>query len=164
MRSIYRSKEHGDLIKALTEKNPENSTAVFPTIKALMCFAAVLGFEQGRRAPFSRDQNMTESIEWHTFSNTKHDHYIYLLALAETNDLNILNDTHLDPPENANKNNNMHIIFEDYANGGLEILQTWLKRTPGDPYGNKAILIAMEKEGYLNKDLESIESFEDIQF
>ena len=82
MRPVYRSKEHGDLINMLTSRNPITNVALFPTIKALQCFAAVIGFHYGKRSKL--DRRNVEDIDWHTFQNiTHHDHYVYLIALAE---------------------------------------------------------------------------------
>ncbi len=146
MRSIYRSKEHAELIKKLTEKSPITGVAVFPTIKALQCFAAVIGFDQKRRKRLDRSD--VDNIEWHTFENTNHTHYIYLIALAETNDLNVLK-YDVENSDGFEGIANMVEIFEEYANGGFEILASWLAKNPSDPFGNKAILAAMEKAGFL---------------
>jgi dnd system-associated protein 4 len=158
MRSIYRNKEHGDIIQRLTERNPETNVAVFPTIKALQCFAAVLGYENGRRVKL--DRSNVENIEWHTFENTRHTHFIYLIALAETNDFNVLK---FDVSGNADNQSEEHMIeiFEEYANGGFELIRSWLNKNPGDPYGDKAILVAMEKAGFLKS---NVSEFDDVEF
>lgn len=147
-RSIYRSKEHADIIKQLTEKNPENGVVVFPTIKALQCFAAVLGFDQKRRVKL--DRSNTENIEWHTFDNDNYTHYIYLIALAESANISVLK-FDINSSESVQPNDNMMEVFEEYANGGFDIIRSWLNKSPADPYGNKAFLVAMEKAGYIKK-------------
>ena len=149
MRSIYRSKEHAETIRKLTERNPETHVAVFPTIKALQCFAAVIGFDQKRRKKL--DRSNVENIEWHTFENTNHTHYIYLIALAETNDLNVLK-YDVENSDDFDVGANMVEIFEEYANGGFDIITGWLAKNPGDPFGNKAILAAMEKAGFMKSE------------
>lgn len=53
MRSINRSKKHNNLINILTTKDPKTGVQAFPTIKALQCYAAVIGFDQGRRDPLN---------------------------------------------------------------------------------------------------------------
>lgn len=158
MRSIYRSKEHADIIKKLMDKNPETGLAVFSTIKALQCFAAVLGFDQGRRKKL--DRGNTENIEWHTFENTHHTHYIYLIALAETTNLNALK-YDVENSDDSESGENMVEIFEEYANGGFEIIRGWLEKTPGDPYGDKALLVAIEKAGFTKKEASA---FTDVKF
>lgn len=159
MKSIYRSKTHADTIKILTKKNLETDMAVFPTIKALQCFAAVVGFDNKRRVEL--DRRNVENIEWHTFESTQHTHYIYLIALAETNDLNILKNKDDPSDSEPSEGDNMFVIFEEYANGGFEIIQSWLNKTPGDPYGNRALLVAMEKAGYMKREAKE---FEEVEF
>lgn len=159
-RSIYRNKEHGDIIKLLLEKNTALGVAAFPTIKSLQCFAAVLGFDQKRRKKL--DRSNVENIEWHTFNNDNLTHYIYLIALAESSDINVLK-FDIEKPDNASNQEceNMMEIFEEYANGGFEIIRGWLNKSPADPYGAKALLVAMEKAGFLNKENNM---FSDVEF
>lgn len=158
MRSIYRDKAHADVIQKLMSKNPETGIQVFPTIKSLQCFAAVVGFDHGRRVKL--DKGNLENIEWHTFENTKHTHYIYLIALAESDDVNILK-YDVERSEPAQNGEDMVRIFEEYANGGFEIIRNWLNKTPGDPFGDKALLVAMEKSGFLKKE---DQTFTDVEF
>ena len=160
MRSINRNKEHADIIQKLMAKNPDTGVAVFQHIKALQCFAAIVGYDQGRRVKL--DRGNTENIEWHTFENTKHTHYIYLIALAESNDVNILK-YNVETSESSPSGEDMDMvrIFEEYANGGFEIIRGWLSKSPGDPYGDKALLVAMEKAGYLKKDEQE---FSEVEF
>jgi len=159
MRPIYRSKEHRDIISRLTEKNPKTGRAVFSTIKALQCFAAVLGFDHERREKL--DRSNVENIEWHIFENTNDTYYIYLIALAEAKNLNILKYNNETATSDNPKSEDMFTIFEEYANGGFHIIRKWLNKNPGDPYGNKAILAGMEKTGYMK--MEASE-FEDVEF
>lgn len=156
-RSIYRSKQHGDVIKILTDKNPETNRAVFSYIKDLVCFAAVLGFDNGRRVPFDRGTDKVESIEWHTFQNTQADHFIYLIAIAEKGDLKILKYKGDLNESSEISDDNMFAIFEEYANGGFEIIKSWLNKNPGDPYGSKALLVAMEKAGYMKREVHELQ-------
>lgn len=158
MRSIYRSKDHADIIEKLLKKNQDTGVAVFPTIKALQCFAAVVGFDQGRREKL--DRSNVENIEWHTFDSKEHTHFIYLIALAESNNVNILK-YNIENSEPAQGDEDMVKIFEEYANGGFGIIRGWLNKNPGDPFGDKAILVAMEKAGFLQKD---DSAFEDVEF
>ncbi len=161
MRSIYRDKKHSELIEALSKlKDPRTDRSVFPTVKALQCYAAVLGFDQGRRQKF--DQSHADNIEWHTFNNDGYTHYIYLIALAETKDIEVLRYDE----ENSDAlgfSEDMVKIFEEYANGGFNILHGWLNKTPGDPYGSKAIIAGLQREGYLSV-MDSDETFDPIEF
>lgn len=160
MRSIYRSKKHSALINMLTSKNPNTGVAAFPTIKALQCYAAVLGFEEKRREPFNKDER--ENIEWHTFNNDGYTDYIYMIALAETQSLGVLR-YDVDNSDQNGFGEDMVKIFEEYANGGFYILQTWLDKNPGDPYGAKAIISGLQKSGYLVNETEK-EKFDEVEF
>ncbi len=157
-RSIRRNKEHADIIKLLMDKNPDTGMAVFPTIKSLQCFAAVIGFDQKRRVKLEKGN--VEDIEWHIFNSDNLTHYIYLIALAETNDMNVLK-FDIEKPDSAQIGPNMMEIFEEYANGGFEIIRGWLNKSPSDPYGSKALLVAMEKAGFLKKEENT---FSDVEF
>lgn len=159
MRSIYRSKEYANIIDRLSKtKNPDTGTTLFSTIKELQCFAAVLGFNQKRRSKL--DRSNVENIEWHIFENTKHSRFIYLIALAETNDLNVLK-YDVENFGSSQDSEDMVEIFEEYSNGGFEIIKNWLSKTPSDPYGDKAILVAMEKMGFMNK---QTNTFPEVEF
>lgn len=141
MQAIYRSKDHSGVIERLTRKDPITDVALFPTIKALQCFAAMLGFEQNRRESFSRSS--TDNIEWHTFDTKEHTRYIYLVALAATGDFNILKDQQDSTPPSEN----MIRIFEEYAEGGFQILTRWVYKNPSDPV--QALFEGMERAEFL---------------
>jgi dnd system-associated protein 4 len=160
MRSIYRSKAHAPLIEKLQLKDPKTGVAAFPTIKALLCYAAMLGFDQKRREPFDRKD--TENIEWHTFNNDGYTQYIYLIALAETKSINVLN-YDVENSQPAEGEDDMVRIFEEYANGGLSLLETWINKTPGDPYGAKAIVNGLSRANYLVQP-QTEQSFDEVEF
>lgn len=145
--SINRSKEHALTIKILTDKDPNTDKAVFPTIKALQCFAAVVGFADGERKQLTRGN--TENIEWHIFENGNLTQYIYLIALAGANEVNILK--YDIESQDSRETNNMIQIFEEYANRGFEIITGWLNRTPTDRYGTAALLLGMRRDGFIEK-------------
>ena len=146
MRSIYRNKAYGPLIAKLTLKDPKTGIQAFPFIKALQCYAAMLGFDQGRREPFDRKD--ADNIEWHTFNNDGYNEYIYMIALAETKDINVLKyDVENSVPFEGQ--DDMVKIFEEYANGGFAILENWIAKNPGDPYGTKAILGGLSRSGFM---------------
>jgi dnd system-associated protein 4 len=160
MRSIIRSKAHGPLIAKLTLKDPKTGIAAFPTIKALQCYAALLGFDQKRREPL--DKKETENIEWHTFNNDGYTQYIYLIALAETKSINVLK-YDVDNSQPGDAEEDMVRIFEEYANGGFAILESWLSKTPGDPYGAKAILNGLNRANYLVQP-QTESKFDEVEF
>lgn len=117
---------------------------VFPSIKALQCFAAVLGYSLERRIPLGQD---TDSIEWHIFENTGDQALIYLLVLAHEKKLEKLryfqessvDDVKEDPLR----------IFEEYANGGFHTIEEWMLESPGDPTGAEALINGMTRKGFI---------------
>ena len=66
---------------------------------------------------------------------------LYLIALAEKRDVDILRE------ENEDK---MIQVFEEYANGGLQVLTDWLREHPEDPNGDRALLAALVSKGLLD--------------
>ncbi len=160
MRSIYRSKEHLKLITILTSKDTSLEVKVFDTIKSLQCYAAMLGFEQGRRKSFDRKE--VDNIEWHTFDNGQYTDYIYLIGLAETKNLGVLR-YNVEDSEAGGFSEDMVKIFEEYANGGFHILQRWLDEKPGDPHGAKALIEGLNRSGFFNVPEED-KQFEEVEF
>lgn len=154
MRGIKRSKQFEPLIRQLAETNhPEAGRPVFPTMRELMCFAAVLGFEKQRKKPL---EQVTLEIDGRTFENHQQSlDLIYLIALADAKDAEILRE------ENEDK---ALEIFEQYAEGGFEIISSWLAAKPEDENGDQAILMALAKEGFLElaRDVDSATA--DISF
>ena len=147
MRGIRRSKNHSDLIDRFDQKNPVTQQKVFPFKKATMCYAAILGFKKNKRVPLA--EGNIDTIEWHTFENGDYTDYIYLIALAHSKNVDVLR---YDVPnsDTGGFEEDMVTIFEEYANGGLEIMQGWMSKKPGDAFGNDAIIAGLKREGFLN--------------
>lgn len=160
MRSIVRSKKHANLITILTSKDPNTGVSAFPTIKALQCYAAMIGFDQGRREPLEKGES--ENIEWHTFNNDGYTDYIYLIALAATGNLSVLK-YDVETSDACGFSEDMVKIFEEYANGGFQVLQSWLDKSPGDPYGSKALISGIQRAGYLIE-TGTKEKFDEVEF
>lgn len=162
MRGVRRSKIHSDLVDRLDTRNPSTNQKVFPFKKATMCYAAILGFKKSKRSKLpDRD---VDTIEWHTFANGGYADYIFLIALAHAKSLDVLR-YDIENSDPIGFDEDMVTIFEEYANGGLEIMQTWLQKKPGDVYGHEAIISGLKREGFLNlakTDLE--QDFDDPEF
>jgi dnd system-associated protein 4 len=163
MRGIRRDKQYAALTDMLTEKDPRSDTAVFPSKKALQCFAAILGFEAKSR--ISLPSGAVDSIEWHTFENGEFTDYIYLVALGSTKDLSVLR-YDVDKSDPGDFDEDMVTVFEEFANGGFEIIQRWLNKTPNDRHGTKAILSGLQSDEYLSvqKNERSARSFPEVEF
>jgi dnd system-associated protein 4 len=107
-------------------------------MRELVCFAAVLGFEHATRKPL---HGKTLEIDARIFGNSPAAvDTLYLVALATERNADILRD------ENVDK---MVSIFEEYAEGGFQVLGGWLREKPEDVNGDRAILAALAKYGFL---------------
>lgn len=147
MRGIRRSKVHSDLIDTFDRKNDITEHKIFPFKKATMCYAAILGFKMNKRVRLT--ESNVDTIEWHTFENGDYTDYIYLIALAHSKNLDVLR-YDVKSSDSSGYKEDMVTIFEEYANGGLEIMQTWMNKKPGDPFGNEAIIDGLKREDFLN--------------
>lgn len=114
---INRDRKHENLVHHLVE-NP--NTAIFNFNKDLMVFAAMLGYHYEIKRPLSSD---TIQIVLQTYHSTEDDGYIYLLALLENKNATCLKNENLIESKK---------IFEEYCNGGLELLQDWFDSNPAD--------------------------------
>lgn len=109
-------------------------------MRELMCFAAVLGFQEEKRLKL--DGKKTHEIDYRIWqSNDFALDLLYLIPLAAERDLDLLR------PEAEDK---LVEVFEEFANGGLAIIQSWFNETPDDPHGDRALLNALHKHGYLS--------------
>lgn len=135
MRSIKSDEKFGEMIQNLS--HPVTGKSIFPTMWELLCFAAVLGFEYEKRIELKG--NLLPFVDGRIFSDKPLAmDLLYLIALASEKNADILRD---EEP--------MLKIFEEYAYGGLEILQGWLREKPEDSNGDKAILEALHKYNFL---------------
>ncbi len=105
-------------MKALVTSNEK--TAPFQTYVEVMIFAAALGAKHKKRVPLTEFTKNLEPIRRDYFSSNSCEFTINLLAFAETQDHKILADDEISDAQRIN-------IFEEYANGGLEILHNELR-------------------------------------
>jgi dnd system-associated protein 4 len=139
MRSVRRPAEMEDLVRDLAERpHPVSKRSIFPTMRDLMCFAAVLGFHEGVRTPLGPN---THEIDARIFEgNQAALDLVFLIALAGSKDASIL---HPDREDAA------VTVFEEYAATGLKKLHAWRAERPDDPYGDQAILSGIRRDGHL---------------
>ena len=140
MRTIRRSKKYDDLVSRLAEKPVNDQQKIFPTYKALMCFAACLGYESDEEGEVSDPIDFVDSRVIERDADCMD--LIYLIALAKSRDANILKD-------GSESETQLASAFERFSEGGLGVLQKWMNETPSDAYGHEAIIVAMQKYGYL---------------
>ena len=115
--NVYRDRRHENLIKTLVE---EKDTAIFTYIKDLMVFAAMIGYSYNKKLALSDDKI---PISLGTYYNSEDDGFIYLLALMENKNATCLKDPNLASSIR---------IFEEYCNGGLDLIQDWFRSSPTD--------------------------------
>ncbi|BAY90011.1 MULTISPECIES: DNA phosphorothioation-associated protein 4 [unclassified Tolypothrix] len=114
------AKDKAELVKALTSSDGE--TGPFQTFADVIVFAAALGVKHKKRVALGEISKREPSpIRLESFASVGNDVVIKLLGIAETQDINILS-----AYEEEYETQRNH-IFEEYANGGLEILQNELR-------------------------------------
>jgi dnd system-associated protein 4 len=137
--NINRSRKYEDIVQRLAgQVMPGSDRRLFPTIRELLCFAALLGFSEQRRTPLDKSEGV-EDISYQQFERGDSEDLIYLIALAEKQDTSILREGE----EAACAE-----IFEEYANGGLAIIKDFLLRAGGE-YPDRALMSLLKERGYL---------------
>ena len=144
-RNVYRSKQHEDMVQLLARTTVDKAeTSLFTTIRQLMIFSALLGYSEERRVALDKSKGV-EDIQIHIFENDLD--YIHMIALADQQNPDIFKDGH---------NFDVIEVFEEYANGGFEIIRGWLAQY-NDHSGQKAIIQGLYNNKYINKETASIE-------
>lgn len=137
--NINRSRIYEEYVQKLAATPlPGTERRLFPTIRELLCFAALLGFSEKRRLPLDRSQGV-EDVSYQQFERGDAENLIYLIALAETEDADILRE---------GEEGRCAEIFEEYANGGLAIIKDHLLREGGE-YPDRALMSLLRERGYL---------------
>jgi len=125
--SINRSKKFEDLVQAFSGENAvffdESGKKLFPTIREFLTFAALLGIQKTSRVPLDRSMGI-ENIQGVTYENTEALEFNWLVGVIETGSVDILKD---------GNEKECATIFEEYANGGLEIISGWLESDTQSP-------------------------------
>lgn len=137
--NINRSRVYEDIVQKLAAiPLPDSDRRLFPTIRELLCFAALLGFSEKRRVPLDRTHGV-EDISYQQFERGDAEHLIFLIALAESQDTDILRE---------GEEVRCAEIFEEYANGGLGIIKDFLLRSGGE-YPDRALMGMLHDLNYL---------------
>jgi len=114
------AKDKAELVKDLTSS--DGGTGPFQTFADVIVFAAALGAKYKKRVALGEISKREPSpIRIEYFASMGNDILIKLLAINETKDIKTLS---LNEEEYERQRNH---IFEEYANGGLEILQNELR-------------------------------------
>jgi dnd system-associated protein 4 len=113
------AKDKAELVKSLV--NTKETTGAFQTYADAIAFAASLGAKYNKRLPLAEISKEPSPISLEIFISRGYDWLIKLLATSETQDLKILSVDDRDAEEQRS------LIFEEYANGGLEKLRDELR-------------------------------------
>jgi dnd system-associated protein 4 len=146
------AKDKAELVKALTSS--EGSKAgPFPTYADVILFAAALGARHKKRLPVGEiSRKEPGPIDEDIFVARGYDMVIKLLAIVDTKDAKILS-------FDGKYSENRIQIFEEYANGGLEILRDELRGAVD--YTERLLLMLMSERV---KDAHSEEEFDLSRF
>lgn len=127
--------------------------SIFPTLRDALCFAALLGYERDARVPLGAS---TVDLDGRLFANHSPTlDTMYLLGLATKRDMAILLE------ENEEE---LVTIFEEYACGGLRVIDTWFTENPVDQDGDNAIIDALRRHGYVSPPDDVGTSIVDVEF
>lgn len=109
---VRRPKAYDELLNLLRDREQ----GVFSTYKSALVFAAAVGFKEKKRVPFTE---LGEPIALTLFSENQDQPFMFCLALTEFDDASYLReDKFLEAMQ----------VFEEYAAGGLEILDGCLDK------------------------------------
>lgn len=111
------AKDKAELVKSLVAS--KETTSPFQTYVEVMVFAAALGAKHKKRIPLEGNSKDLSPLRQDYFASS-FTLLINLLAITEAQDINILSDDDLADEQRIQ-------TFEEYANGGLEIIQNELR-------------------------------------
>ena len=112
--TVKRSKDYEETLQKLGGKG----ATLFPTLREALSFAAVLGYKENRKLPLNVSAG-TEDIAGAQYQNNKCVDIIFAISLAESKTADIFKE------ENEK---DCIAIYEEYANGGLNLIQEWLEQ------------------------------------
>lgn len=115
-RRINIPKNKADFVRKLTSQ--DDGVGPFRLQADVLAFAAAFGARHGSRQPLK--EATKDPIRAEVFNRQGYDTLVNLLAIYNTHDPDVLADTDKECERRA-------LIFEEYANGGLHILEDRLK-------------------------------------
>lgn len=118
MRVIHSPVRRSKVFEATLQKLGGKEVALFPTLREALTFCAVLGYKERRKKPLDPNAG-TEDIAGAQYQINEAVDTLFALALADSKTSDILR------PEREKE---CVQIYEEYANGGLELIQSWLDR------------------------------------
>lgn len=143
MKRIQRANDKDEVIKSLMS----DQVGVFKEIWKLLLFAAQVGMRNDKRLPL-KAVDAGKGIDQSTFGNCPAwPGVIYLMTLAETQKSDCLSGTEKAEDDRVS-------VFQEYANGGLEILREFFAGRPLDLDGLLAFIETQREESAGRLDLE----------
>jgi dnd system-associated protein 4 len=106
------------VFEATLQKLGGKDATLFPTLREALTFCAVLGYKERRKLPLDPNAG-TEDIAGAQYQINEAVDILFALALADSKKSDILR------PERERE---CIQIYEEYANGGLEMIQSWIDR------------------------------------
>lgn len=134
------AKDKAEFVQSLVDFN--GNSGPFQTYADAIAFAAALGINAKKRVPLGLVAKEPAPISSEIFISRGYDSLLKLLAIAATQDPNIL--SVYNPIAEAQRIQ----IFEEYANGGLEQLQEELK---GSVDYTERLLLILTTERFKDK-------------
>jgi dnd system-associated protein 4 len=114
------AKDKAELVKSLMASTENNSP--FQTYADIILFAAVLGAKQKQRLPLGEiSKKEPGPISMEIFIARGYDPVMKLIAIAATENINVIS------PDRTDFEQQRIQIFEEYANGGLDLLDRELR-------------------------------------
>jgi dnd system-associated protein 4 len=131
VRRVRRPKDKEETVQQLLE----SSNGPFADVRDVITFAGMVGFAKGRRLELEK---AGEAIRWDTFTNRYGtEQLVTMIAVAASDDLNIASSESV---------SEQILIFEEYANGGLECLAGALQQSSRFPRDVVLELVQTELE------------------
>jgi len=143
MKRIQRANDKEEIIKSLMS----DQVGVFREIWKLLLFAAQIGMRNDNRLPL-KGVDTGKGVDQSTFGNCPAwPGVLYLMTLAETQKSDCLSGSEKAEDDRVS-------VFQEYANGGLEILRDFFAGRPLDLDGLLAFIETQREESAGKVDLE----------
>lgn len=142
------AKDKADLVKGLTSTDGGNGP--FQTFADVMVFAAALGVKHNKRVPLGEiSKREPAPIRLEIFATMGYDNIIKLIGFTENEDIRVLSPNEEEYEKQRNE------IFEEYANGGLEILGIELRGSVD--YTDRILLYLISDKQNINQETEDFD-------
>jgi dnd system-associated protein 4 len=153
MPDIGRNAKYESIVNLLAiDHHPDTGRAIFPTIMDLLVFAAMVGIELDRR---EKVEASAQSVPWRVFQNNHKDGLVMLVGLWRARSLEGVSPAELDSAQ---------LEFEQYANGGLQVISEWLQENPADANGDHTLLSKITDKIAMNVPPISTDELADVEF